>query len=124
MNRRNDMKPLALIIEDDPQLNEIIALTLQADFEIDTCADGTSGWNRLLEITPHILVLDLHLPGMPGKDILTGLRADARFKDTRVILATADERLAETLTEAADIVLLKPVSPAQLRELAIRLKTM
>lgn len=118
------MKPLALIIEDDPQLNEIIALTLQADFEIDTCADGTSGWNRLSEITPRIMVLDLHLPGMPGKDILTQLRADARFKDTRVILATADERLAETLTEAADIVLLKPVSPAQLRELAIRLKTM
>jgi two-component system response regulator/two-component system chemotaxis response regulator CheY len=117
------MKPLALIIEDDPQLNEIIALTLQADFEITACSDGTSGWNRLSEITPHILVLDLHLPGMPGKDILAKLRADERFKDTRVILATADERLAETLTEAADIVLLKPVSPAQLRELANRLKS-
>jgi DNA-binding response OmpR family regulator len=118
------MKPLALIIEDDPQLNEIIALTLQADFEIVACSDGTSGWDRLSEMTPHILVLDLHLPGMPGKDILAKLRADERFKDTRVILATADERLAETLTEAADIVLLKPVSPAQLRELANRLKSM
>jgi DNA-binding response OmpR family regulator len=118
------MKPLALIIEDDPQLNEIIALTLRADFEIDTYTDGTSGWNRLSEITPHILVLDLHLPGMPGKDILANMRQDARFRDTRVILATADDRLAETLTDAADIILLKPVSPAQLRELAIRLKTL
>jgi DNA-binding response OmpR family regulator len=116
------MKPQALIVEDDPQLNEIIALTLQENFEIDACSDGTSAWNRLLETTPHIVVLDLHLPGMPGKDILTRLRADARFKDTRVILATADERLAETLTETADIILLKPVSPAQLRELANRLR--
>lgn len=118
------MKPLAVIIEDDPQLNEIIALTLQADFEIDTCSDGTSGWNRLLEITPHIVVLDLNLPGMPGKEILAKLRTDDRFKNTRVILATADERQAETLTDAADIVLLKPVSPAQLRALAVRLKSM
>lgn len=116
------MKPLVLIIEDDPQLNEIIALTLQADFKIEACSDGTSGWNRLSEITPHILVLDLNLPGMPGKEILARLRKDERFKDTRVILATADGRQAETLTDAADIVLLKPVSPAQLRELAVRLK--
>ena len=118
------MKPLALIIEDDPQLNEIIALTLQADFEISTCTDGNSAWKRLSEITPRIVVLDLNLPGMPGKEILGNLRADDRFKNTRVILATADERQAETLTDAADIVLLKPVSPAQLRELANRIKTL
>ena len=118
------MKALAVIIEDDPQLNEIIALTLQADFEINTCSDGTSGWKRLTEITPSVVVLDLNLPGMPGKEILSKLRADDRFKNTRVILATADGRQAETLTDAADIVLLKPVSPAQLRELAVRLNTM
>jgi len=118
------MKALAVVIEDDPQLNEIIALTLQADFDIDTCSDGTSGWKRLTEVTPRVLVLDLNLPGMPGREILAKLRADERFKNTRVILATADGRQAETLIDAADIVLLKPVSPAQLRELAVRLKTM
>jgi len=118
------MKALAVVIEDDPQLNEIIALTLQADFDIDTCSDGNSGWKRLTEVTPSVLVLDLHLPGMPGREILAKLRADERFKNTRVILATADSRQAETLVDAADIVLLKPVSPAQLRELAVRLKTM
>lgn len=116
------MKSLAVIIEDDPLLNEIIALTLAADFEINACTDGTSGWKRLSEITPQLVVLDLNLPGMPGKEILAKLRADDRFKNTRVILATADERQAETLTDAADIVLLKPVSPAQLRELANRLR--
>ena len=118
------MKARAVIIEDDRQLNEIIALTLQTDFDIDTCSDGTSGWKRLSEITPNVVVLDLNLPGMPGREILAKLRADERFKNTRVILATADGRQAETLTDAADIVLLKPVSPAQLRELAVRLKTL
>lgn len=114
---------IALIIEDDPKLNEIISLTLQADFQIETCSDGRSGLNRLNEITPHIVVLDLNLPGAPGKDILSFLRAEARFAQTRVIITTADERQAETLTEDVDIVLLKPVSPMQLRELALRLRT-
>jgi len=115
-------RPLAIIIEDDPHLNEIMTLTLEADFEINSCADGTSGWHRLSEVTPHIIVLDLNLPGMPGREILKKVRGDERFQTTKVILTTADERQAETLTDVADIVLLKPVSPTQLRELALRLK--
>ncbi len=117
-------KHTALIIEDDPALNDIMAITLQTDFEIETCVDGTTGLARLREITPHIVVLDLNLPGASGRDILTAIRADARFAQTRVILTTADERKAETLSDEADIVLLKPVSPIQLRELALRLRSL
>jgi CheY-like chemotaxis protein len=69
------------------------------------------------------VVLDLNLPGMPGREILSKIRADERFKSTRVIVTTADERQAETLTDDVDIVLLKPVSPSQLRGLANRLNT-
>ena len=115
-------KPLALIIEDDPQLNTIMSITLQADFEIETYADGSSGLERLKQTIPKVVVLDLNLPGVPGKEILQNILADERLSKTRIIITTADERQAETLTDAADIVLLKPVSPAQLRELASRLK--
>jgi len=117
-------KPLAVVIEDDPQLNEIITITLGSDFTIDSSSDGTAGWERLSVLTPKIVVLDLNLPGMPGREILSKIRADERLKSTRVILTTADERQAETLTDDVDIVLLKPVSPSQLRELAIRLKSL
>lgn len=116
-------KPLAVIIEDDPQLNEIISITLDADFAIEACNDGVTGWEKLKDVTPRIVVLDLNLPGMPGREILSKIRADERFKSTRVILTTADERQVETLTDDVDIVLLKPVSPSQLRELALRLKS-
>jgi DNA-binding response OmpR family regulator len=117
-------KPLALIIEDDPQLNTIMSITLQADFEIDSCANGNVGLERLKQTTPNVVVLDLNLPGASGKDILQSIHADARLSKTRIILTTADERQAETLQDEADIVLLKPVSPAQLRELALRLRSM
>jgi adenylate cyclase len=117
-------KPLALIIEDDPQLNEIMALTLEADFEIHACADGTTGWNQLSQMTPALVVLDLHLPGTSGREILQRIRTEERLHGIRVIITSADERQAETLTNEADIVLLKPVSPAQLRQLAGRLKSL
>ena len=117
-------KPLAIIIEDDPQLNAIMSITLQADFEIETCTDGNMGLERLKQTIPNIVVLDLNLPGASGKEILRSIRADERLAKTRIILTTADERQAETLQEEADIVLLKPVSPAQLRELALRIRSM
>jgi DNA-binding response OmpR family regulator len=117
-------KHSALIIEDDPALNEIMAITLQDDFDIETCADGKTGLARLNISTPHIVVLDLNLPSLSGKEILTAIRSDSRLANTRIIITTADERQAETLTDEVDIVLLKPVSPVQLRDLALRLRSM
>jgi len=115
--------PLVLVVEDDPQLSEIIAITLQGNFEIESCTDGRAAMERLKGMVPHIVILDLNLPGLSGKDILAYIRSDDRFAKTRVILTTADERQAETLTNEADLILLKPVSPIQLREMALRLST-
>ena len=114
-------KPFAIIIEDDPTLNEIISITLQAYFETESFKDGLQAIQRLEQVIPRLIVLDLHLPNTSGAEILAAIRADERLVDTRVILTTADVRQAEMLREKADIVLLKPVSPVQLRELAMRL---
>lgn len=117
-------KPLALIVEDDPNLNEIIALTLQEDFDLETCADGNTAMELLGNVIPQIVVLDLNIPGISGKDVLAHIRSNKRFQRTQVIVATADNRQAETLHNDADIVLLKPVSPGQLRELALRISSL
>lgn len=116
-------KPLAFIVEDDSKLNNIAVITLQADFEIESFTDGDTAARRLDQVVPNLVVLDLNVTGTHGRDILKKIRSDVRLTSTRVILTTADERQAETLTEEADIVLLKPVSPSQLRELALRIKS-
>lgn len=113
-------KPLVLIIEDDPQLSRVFSLTLQADFETEVIEDGSAAVERLKSIEPAVVLLDLNLPGTSGRSILTTIRADARLAGTKVILCTADERQADALNDDADIVLLKPVSPAQLRQIASR----
>jgi CheY-like chemotaxis protein len=116
-------KPLVMIIEDDPTLNEIFTITLTSDFETETYSEGGAALARLAEVVPSLIVLDLHLPGISGREILSKIRADERLASTRVILATADERQADLLYDRADMILLKPISPGQLKDLAKRLCT-
>lgn len=117
------IQPLALIIEDDPKLAFIFAEALRAaEFETETVQDGRVARVRLAEVRPAMVILDLHLPYVSGKDLLEYIRGDKGLVGTQVILATADSLLAESLREEADLVLLKPISPMQLRDLAKRLR--
>jgi DNA-binding response OmpR family regulator len=114
--------PLALIIEDDYDLSIIFAEALQAaGFKTQIVRAGDTALMWLSSKTPKVVVLDLHLPRIAGTNILRQIRDDPRLKETRVIITTADARLAETLREEADLVLLKPISFSQLRDLAARL---
>jgi len=115
-------KPLALVIEDDIDLSEIFSMTLRGGgFETEVIQDGQAALNRLESTPPALILLDMHLPHVAGTTILQAINADKRFTKTSVIVATADARLAEELHSKADLVLLKPVSVDQLRELAQRM---
>jgi two-component system KDP operon response regulator KdpE len=115
------IKPLALIIEDDFEIAKILSISLKNHFEVESFPDGYSAISRLAQIIPMLIVLDLHLPEVSGMDIFAHVRSDARLDGTKIIVCTADALRAESLRGQADLVLLKPVSPAQLRELASRM---
>lgn len=115
--------PLALIIEDDPDLSVIFAQALQAaEFEAQVLQDGQVALAYLAKNQPVVVVLDLHLPHASGDDILHHIRSEGRLAQTRVIVATADPLMAESLRLEADLVLIKPISFTQLRDLAARLR--
>lgn len=112
---------LAIVVEDDPQLSQVFTLALSSLFTVETIMDGAEALDRLADVVPHLIVLDINLPGVSGARILKEVRSDSRLSSVRVILATADPHQAKDLHDQADIVLLKPISPIQLRELAERL---
>ncbi len=115
-------KPIAFIIEDDAKLGNVFSLALQlVQIDAELIADGKTALTRLSETTPDLIILDLHLPYVSGDEILRVIRANDRLAQVPVILATADSRQADYLQEQAEIVLLKPISPKQLAELAFRL---
>ena len=115
--------PLALIIEDDlPHANLFSEALQKAGFDIEVIRDGQVALARIAEIVPSLVVLDLHLPHVSGADILNYIRTDARLTKTRIVLASADPQMASMLREKADLVLIKPISYFQLKELAKRLR--
>lgn len=115
--------PLALIVEDDTRLADIFTMVLQAAaYETKTATDGQLALNYLAYLVPDLVVLDLHLPHTSGMEILRHIRSQEHLASVPVILATADVRMADMLRGDADLVLLKPISPAQLRDMASRLR--
>ena len=117
--------PLALIIEHDKKLAKIFSFALQrVNFRTEIIEDGQTALTRLNDTTPALIVLDLHLPQVSGKTILRRIRNSQRLANTRVMLATADARMADSVRNEADLVLLKPISVNLLRHLAVQLQTL
>ncbi len=118
-----DMNEFALVIEDDPDQSLIFAEALRAaGFEPEIVRDGKAALTRLEATAPSLVVLDLHVPRVLGKDLLYYIRTDERLSGTRVILASGDYHLSQSLTSQADVVLLKPIGFEQLRDIAARMR--
>ena len=116
-------KNFALVIEDDIDLSEIFTKALQAaGFEVETIHDGKSAEDRLTEVVPNVIVLDMHLPHVDGATLLKQIHADERLSGVRIIIATADNVQAEFYRSMATIVMVKPISFSQLRDISARLK--
>jgi DNA-binding response OmpR family regulator len=119
------MIDLAYVIEDDEDLSTIFTeALLAANYQVETISNGLIARQRLQEGAPHLVLLDLHLPGLSGEDLLAQIRADKRLAKTIVVIATADARLGDAYRESADFILIKPISYAQLRDLTTRLHSM
>jgi signal transduction histidine kinase len=123
LEMKQAMSRSALIVEDDADLAAIFSEALKsAGFEPKVIRDGAVAQRRIKELAPHIIILDLHLPHVDGSTLLTQIRADNALKNTIVIVATADALLGEMYRDIADIVLIKPISFIQLRDLSSRLR--
>jgi CheY-like chemotaxis protein len=79
-----------LVVDDNEALRENLAELLQAEgYEVDTAADGAAALSRLAtDPLPHVVLLDLHLPGLDGRKIVERIRADPRLAALRVVLST------------------------------------
>lgn len=114
--------PTLLIIDDDRDLSSLCAKVLSSSFDIETCEDGQKALKRLTSYTPDLIILDLNLPCVSGAAILKQLRSDNRFSHTKVVILSADLALTDERTlQKADLVLYKPISPYDLKQMCILL---
>jgi CheY-like chemotaxis protein len=113
---------LAFVIEDDYDGSMVFSKALEANgLKAEQIMEGKLALERLAKSVPALVVLDLHLPNVSGPDILKQIRADSRMKSTLVVVVTADSRMADMIKDDADLVLLKPTTFSQVRDLVGRL---
>jgi DNA-binding response OmpR family regulator len=113
---------VALVIEDDFDASVIFAKALEVlGFQTEVIDSGEKALERLKAVVPVIVLLDLHLPEVMGTSIIRTIRADERLSETLVIIASADPRSADLVQDMADLVLIKPTTFSQVRDLAGRL---
>jgi DNA-binding response OmpR family regulator len=108
----------ALVVEDDPDIVELIDHYLRAEgFEIEALGDGRQALDRLRSGSYHLVILDLQLPGMDGLSVCTELRRDTRTRALPLIMLTARGDEADRvvgLEVGADDYVVKPFSPKEL----------
>lgn len=111
-------KPLALIIDDDEDHNLVFMTALtKAGYTTESVYDGVTALKRLTKISPAVIILDLHMPGINGSWLLREIRKDPRTADSKVIIVSADAEFANRLRAQADYTFIKPVSFSELTNL-------
>jgi CheY-like chemotaxis protein len=106
-----------LIVEDHPTMREALRLVLEREgLEIVEAGDGTTALELARREPPDLVLLDLHIPGTSGEEVLAALKADPSTARARVIVVTAtgDEGRARALAVGADAYFTKPFSPSAL----------
>ncbi len=116
-------KSFALIVEDNPLLSNMFSRALRdIDYETLVIQDGRQALEWLLQDTPDLLLLDMHLPYVSGKQILEKIWDDHRFADTYIAIITADARMGEMMADKASFLFNKPIDIPQFQQFAERLK--
>jgi two-component system phosphate regulon response regulator PhoB len=117
------MTVTVLVVEDEPQIQELIAVNLEhGGHKVLRASSAEEAEAKIRAALPDVLVLDWMLPGESGLALARRLRADERTKELPIIMLTARAMEHDKLTGlegGADDYLTKPFSP---KELAARIK--
>ena len=112
------MKPLVLVVEDNPDNRKLVAWVLEDAGYPFVCVNTAEDGLRTLEEAPVGLVLmDVSLPGMDGKEATRRLRADPRWQQLPIIAVTAHATTGEIeaiLASGVSAQVTKPIEEAEL----------
>ena len=112
-----------LIIEDEKDIVDLIEYHLkQSGFSVTSALDGSTGLERARKKRPDLIILDLMLPEMDGKDICRSLKSNPLTQSIPILMLTAKAEESDRLIGfelGADDYVTKPFSP---KELVLRVK--
>jgi excisionase family DNA binding protein len=114
-------KRKVLVVDDDPDLVEMMVKVLEDDgrFEVRVANNGFDAGMMVKEYRPDLIVLDVMLPDINGKEVCQRVRADNTLEDVRILCISGmieDDKIQELRDSGADDFLHKPFEIEELIE--------
>jgi len=113
-------KPKILVVDDDRNVVQIIAVNLQYEgMDVIEAYDGEEALAKTAAKKPDLILLDIMMPGLDGLEVCRRLKSDARTADIPIIMLTAktrDEDILAGWEAGADDYLTKPFNPLGLTQ--------
>ena len=114
-----------LVVDDDEVIRQLISVNLELEgFDVHTAVDGQDCLDKIKDVAPDVVTLDVMMPRLDGWETAARLRDDPELNGVRVVLlsARAQEADVERGTRiGVDAYLTKPFDPDDLVETVRRL---
>jgi CheY-like chemotaxis protein len=114
-----------LVVDDDDVIRQLITVNLELEgFEVATAVDGQDCLDKVKDVRPDVITLDIMMPRLDGWEAASRLRADAETADIKVVLLSARAQEADLERGSrigVDAYLTKPFDPDELIEVVRRL---
>jgi excisionase family DNA binding protein len=110
-----------LLVDDDTELVEVMTKFLEEDgrFEVKIATTGFDAGMLVKEYRPDMIVLDVMLPDINGKEVCQRVRADSTMEDVRILCISGmieDDKIQDLRLAGADDFMHKPFDAEQLIE--------
>ncbi|MBI3032127.1 response regulator [Candidatus Woesearchaeota archaeon] len=116
--KQDSKKPKVLIVDDEPHVINLVKLSLMSsNFSLHEASSGIEALEKIKQISPELVVLDLMMPGMTGYEVCKQIKENALTQHIQVIMLTAkgelDDKIKGILYNADDYIT-KPFDPMEL----------
>ncbi|MCI5049920.1 MAG: response regulator transcription factor [Rickettsiales bacterium] len=105
----SDIKNTVLIVDDEPQIRKMLKITLEGmSYKTEECDNGKEGVRLCASVKPDLVLLDLGLPDMDGKEVIEQVREWSQVPIIVLSVRDDDEEIAKALNLGADDYVTKP----------------
>ena len=118
LNMESSGKPVILAVEDDTAIQTLLKAVLGTDYNLKIAGDGATALEAASLIGPDLILLDVVLPDMDGREVCRRIKANARLASVPVLFLTslsAAEHEVEGLEAGGIDYLAKPINPTILK---------
>ncbi|MBB1059208.1 Hpt domain-containing protein [Lysobacter spongiae] len=82
--------PLVMVVDDSVTMRKVSGRVLERHgFEVATAKDGIDALERMAEVVPDLMLLDIEMPRMDGYELATEMKADSRLRDVPIVMITS-----------------------------------